>query len=167
MNYCIANWKMNFNKQESIDFIEEIKKNDLESPKSKIILCPSFTSLSGVKDLIDDTPIQMGSQNVNQELNGSFTGEVSARMLQEIECEWVILGHSERRMCYSEEDVILNDKISTVLKSGLNPILCVGENIEQKNNNETFSILGHQLNSSLNNINIPKNRKLVIAYEVS
>ena len=107
----------------------------------------------------------MGAQNVNQHSKGSFTGEVSVKMLQEIECEWVILGHSERRMYYSEEDVILNDKISTVLKSGLNPILCIGENINQKNNHETIPALEHQLNMSLKNINNLDESNLIIAYE--
>ena len=85
-------------------------------------------------------------------------------MLKEIECEWVILGHSERRQYFNEEDVILNDKLNTVLRSGLNPVLCIGENLDDRNKNETFTVLKRQLDIALNNLNI-KNKEIVIAYE--
>ena len=106
----------------------------------------------------------IGAQNVHHCIKGPYTGEVSVDMLKEIECEWVILGHSERRQYFNEEDVILNDKLNTVIKSGLNPVFCIGENLEQRNNNETFSVLKHQLDIALNNINI-KNIEMLIAYE--
>jgi len=163
MNYCIANWKMNKSIKESCDFLRELKKKNLESIKSEIILCPSFVSLKAVKDELEDSAIQLGAQNVHQEKNGAYTGEVSIDMLREIECEWVILGHSERRQYFLEEDVIVNDKINTVIENDLKPILCIGENQSQRNNHETFSVLKSQLRGALCNIN--NDAKILVAYE--
>ena len=164
MKYCIANWKMNLTTSESKLFLEKLQKKNLENTKTQIILCPSFTSLNDIKNKFLSNEIELGAQNVHQELKGAFTGEVSIAMLKEIECEWVILGHSERRQYFNEEDVIVNDKLNTVIKNGLNPILCIGENQLQRDKNETFSVLESQLNTALYNINI-KNTNLIIAYE--
>ena len=164
MRYCIANWKMNFNIMQSTNFIVDLMKKDLQNNKTTIILSPSFTSLSDVKKSLEKTRIELAAQNINANLSGAHTGEISVSMLKELECDWVILGHSERRQYYNEEDVILNDKLNTALKSGLNPILCVGESLDQRKNNETFSVLKHQLDIVFNNINIEKN-KILLAYE--
>lgn len=161
--YCIANWKMNFNISDSVNFIDELQKNNLQNSKTQIILCPSFTSINEAANRISSDSIELGAQNVHQDLKGAYTGEISIDMLKEIECEWVILGHSERRQCFFEEDVILNDKMRTVIDGGLNPILCIGESLEQRKNNETFSILKHQLDIALNNIST--NKEIIIAYE--
>jgi len=162
--YCIANWKMNFNISDSINFIDDLAKNSLQNSKTKIILCPSFISINDVANKVSRDIIELGAQNVHHCLKGAYTGEISIDMLKEIECEWVILGHSERRQYFFEEDVILNDKIRTVVEGGLNPILCIGESLEQRKNNETFSILKRQLDIALKNIDF-KNRELIIAYE--
>ena len=164
MKYCIANWKMNLTISESKKFLEEIQKKNLKNTKTKIILCPSFTSLNDMKNNLSSNNIEIGAQNVHQELEGAFTGEISISMLKEIECKWVILGHSERRQHFNEEDVIINDKLNAVVVNSLSPILCVGENQLQRDENETFSILESQLSKALYNINI-KNTNLVIAYE--
>jgi len=164
MKYCIANWKMNLTISESKKFLEEIQKKNLKNTKTKIILCPSFTSLNDMTKNLSSKNIEIGAQNVHQELEGAFTGEISISMLKEIECKWVILGHSERRQHFNEEDVIINDKLNAVVVNSLSPILCVGENQLQRDENETFSILESQLSKALYNINI-KNANLVIAYE--
>tara|TARA_B100001750_G_scaffold222967_1_gene212805 strand:- start:442 stop:1182 length:741 start_codon:yes stop_codon:yes gene_type:complete len=164
MKYCIANWKMNLTTLESKLFLEELQKKNLQKTKTKIILCPSFTSLNEIKNNLLSNNIELGAQNVHQELKGAFTGEISIDMLKEIECKWVILGHSERRQYFNEEDVIVNDKLNTVVKNGLNPILCIGETQSQRDNNETFSILESQLKTALFDIDI-KNANLVVAYE--
>ena len=163
MNYCIANWKMNKTLSESIKFLEEFKKKDLQNIKSKIILCPSFTSLKILETHLAGTKIELGSQNVHQKKRGAYTGEISVEMLKEIECEWVILGHSERRQYFLEEDVIINDKMNTVIENDLKPILCVGENESQRNKNETFDVLKNQLSTALSNITLTS--KMLIAYE--
>ena len=136
----------------------------MQNSKTKIILCPSFTSINEVSNKVSEHMIELGSQNVHHSTKGAYTGEISVDMLKEIECDWVILGHSERRQYFNEEDVILNDKLNTVIRSGLNPILCIGENLDQRNNNETFTILKRQLDMALNNINI-ENKQMLIAYE--
>jgi len=164
MKYCIANWKMNLTISESILFLNELQKKNLQNTKTKIILCPSFTSLNDINNILFSNNIELGAQNVHQELKGAFTGEISINMLKEIECKWVILGHSERRQHFNEEDVIINDKLNAVIQNGLNPILCIGENQLQRDKDETFSVLKSQLNTALYNINI-KNINLVIAYE--
>ena len=164
MKYCIANWKMNLTISKSKLFLEELQKKNLQNTKTKIILCPSFTSLNDINNILISNNIELGAQNVHQELKGAFTGEISIDMLKEIECEWVILGHSERRQHFNEEDVIINDKLNAVIQNGLNPILCIGENQLQRDKDETFSVLKSQLNTALYNINI-KNINLVIAYE--
>ena len=164
MRYCIANWKMNLNISKSIGFVDKILKKDLQNSDNKIILCPSFTSIHEVGKSLKNTSIDLGAQNVHSKLAGSYTGEISVNMLTEIECGWVILGHSERRQHFNEEDVILNDKLNAVLKSGLNPILCIGESLEQRNKKETFSVLKHQLDIALDNLNIEDN-VILLAYE--
>ena len=164
MKYCVANWKMNLNIAESIDFIENLSKKNLQNKTTTIILSPSFTSLNDVSKSLKKTRIELGAQNVNSNTHGSYTGEISVAMLKEFECDWVILGHSERRQYYNEEDVILNDKLNTVLTNGLNPILCIGESFDQRKNNETFPILKHQLDIALNNLEIGNN-KILLAYE--
>ena len=164
MKYCIANWKMNLTISKSKIFLEELQKKNLQNTKTKIILCPSFTSLNEMNNNLLSNNIELGAQNVHQELKGAFTGEISINMLKEIECEWVILGHSERRQNFNEEDVIINDKLNAVIQNGLSPILCIGENQLQRDKNETFSVLKSQLSTALYNINI-KNTDLLIAYE--
>jgi len=164
MKYCIANWKMNLTIEESVLFTEELQKKDLENHNTQIILCPSFISLKDVKKSFLNSEIQIGAQNMHHELEGPYTGEISVKMLKEIECEWVILGHSERRQYFNEEDIIINDKVNTVVKNDLKPILCIGESLEQRNKNETFSVLEHQLSTALNKNNI-ENSHLIIAYE--
>ena len=155
---------MNFNTSNTINFIDNFLKNNLQNKKTKIILCPPFTSLKDVKNKISGNFIELGAQNVHHDVNGAYTGEISVNMLNEIECEWVILGHSERRQYFNEEDVILNDKLNIVVQSGLKPIFCIGETLDERNNNETFSILENQLDIGLNNIDLEKT-ELVIAYE--
>ena len=112
MKYCVANWKMNFNIEQSVDFCSILLKKDLHNTETTIILSPSFTSLVDVKNILNGSAVQLAGQNMNSHLSGAYTGEVSASMLREIECDWVILGHSERRQYYYEEDVILNDKLN-------------------------------------------------------
>ena len=164
MKYRIANWKMNFEASRALKFIEELKEKDLHFSKNKIILCPSFTSLSEVNNIVSSVDIELGAQNVHHRSSGSFTGDISASMLIELECEWVILGHSERRQFYPEEDIFIKDKVETAIESGLKPILCIGEDLTQRNNNETIDFLKHQIDTALSAINI-NNSDLIVAYE--
>ena len=159
-----ANWKMNKSVQESISFINNFKKSANKIKNKEIIICPSFVSLFEVKKLLKNSDIRLGAQNMHQEEKGAFTGEISALMLKNI-CDYVILGHSERRQYFKETNELINKKIKTSLKNNLKIILCIGETLEQRKNNKTFSIIETQLKICLNNINNNEIKNVVIAYE--
>src|SRR5260221_9816180 len=127
----IANWKMNKGHVQSQQFAEEIK-NFIEKNKSLnalVILCPPFTSLEAVQRKINGTAIKLGAQNMYFETQGAYTGEISAGMLKSCGCEYVILGHSERRQYFHETDAVINKKVLKALDEGLKVLLCVGESL--------------------------------------
>lgn len=156
----VANWKMNIGIKESISYINKFKtliKND----KNDIVICPPFTLLNTVKEQLKNTHIKLGAQNMYFEEEGAFTGEISASMLKDVGCEYVILGHSERRQIFGETDELINKKIKAALKHNLKPILCIGETLKQRGNNETMNIIKNQISCCLKNIK----DDIVIAYE--
>ena len=139
-----GNWKMNTTITEAKDLVNEIKaKLDL-SENIEIIVCPPFISLSIVNDLLKGTSINTGAQNVYFAKEGAYTGEISALMLHDL-CEYVILGHSERRTYFFETDEIVNKKIQCALEQYLKPILCIWENLSEKESGKTEEILSKQL----------------------
>tara|TARA_Y100000814_G_C12305030_1_gene393110 strand:- start:392 stop:1135 length:744 start_codon:yes stop_codon:yes gene_type:complete len=162
-SFCIANWKMNKNIDESIDFLNKLRNKDLSVSNSQIIICPSFLSLAINHE--KNNKINFGAQNVSYSHRGSFTGEISINMLENINCEWVIIGHSERRILFNEKDVDVSNKIKIVYDSSLSPILCIGESLQQKNNNQTDIILETQIQSAFSKINFKKDKNILIAYE--
>ena len=162
-SFCIANWKMNKNIKQSIDFLNKINNKDLSVSDSKMIICPSFLSL--MIDSSKNNDISFGSQNVSSFTEGSFTGEISISMLEDIACDWVIVGHSERRMLFNETDNDVADKMKLIYSSSLNPILCIGESLEQKNNNLTSEVLERQIDLALSKIDSNINKDILIAYE--
>ena len=167
MNKLIAaNWKMNKTAKESIEFIGDFKKL-LKKEKTKnveIIICPSFTSLQAVSQEIKKTVIKLGAQNMHFEEAGAYTGEISAAMLKE-SCEYVILGHSERREIFKEDDFSVNKKMIAALHNSLKPILCVGENFEQRENGKAKEIIKKQIMDCLSSVNKSQVPKVTIAYE--
>lgn len=163
--YCIANWKMNNSLVESSTFIKNIIKKPLTIPQTQIILCPSFTGLFYINEIIIGNEIELGAQNVYCKENGAFTGEISTKMLRDCGCVWVILGHSERRHIFLEEEDLIRRKVRIVLSSGLSPILCIGETLQERNDNLTCRILERQLETSLSNLEQNEIQKIVIAYE--
>ncbi|MFC1768506.1 triose-phosphate isomerase [Nanoarchaeota archaeon] len=158
MKLIIANWKMNKTPQESVDFIDEIK--DVKN-SNKTIICPPFVSISYVLEAIKDTKILLGAQNMHNELKGAFTGEISPTMLKSIGCKYVILGHSERRRHFNETDDFINLKIKSAQKNGLIPIVCLGETLEERNNNKTKDVIKKQINTCLKDVD----KNIIIAYE--
>jgi triosephosphate isomerase len=158
-----GNWKMNKTPQETINFAETFRSLLKEKPKNEILVCPPFTSLYILKKSLDGLPVKLGAQNMHWALNGAYTGEISGLFLKELGCEYVILGHSERREYFHETDEVINKKLKTALEIGLNPILCVGESLAQREGGLTFEIITTQLANALNGIKI--NPSLVIAYE--
>lgn len=163
MSYLIvANWKMNKTNQESLELITEIN-NGIQQPLNvDIVICPPFTSIVSASEVLQNTNIRLGTQNMSHELPGAYTGEISADMISPY-CQYVILGHSERRMMYGDTNSIVNMKILKALDTKLIPIVCIGENIDQRNDGKLDSILKEMLESSL--MGVTKDDNFVIAYE--
>ena len=162
-SFCVANWKMNKDYNESKEFLEYINKMDLSVSNSNMIICPSFTSLSLA--LNKNSNISFGSQTVSSGVSKSQTGEISIDMLESVCCDWVIIGHSERRNILKETNEDISKKMELVFNSKLKPILCIGESLEEKNNNQTENILLNQINSSFSKIDLSKEKDILIAYE--
>lgn len=161
-----GNWKMNNDLLETQNLISKLK-NELNSssPNCIVIICPPFTSLSEASLLVKDTKIKLGAQNLNENDNGAFTGEISAQMLKSVGCEYVIIGHSERRVIYKEDDQTINKKIKQAVKHGLKPIFCVGETLDERESNETNNVIKRQLKDGLKDISQPELKDMIVAYE--
>lgn len=161
-----GNWKMNKNLPESVSLIEELKsKLAGKSPKCEVVICPPFTSLSEAKKLIEGTAIKLGAQNMYYEDSGAFTGEISASMLKSVGCEYVILGHSERRTIFGETDTMINKKIKKALSEKLKPIFCVGETLEEREKGVAEKVIKRQIEKGLSDIIPDEFIDVVIAYE--
>ena len=159
-----GNWKMNKTIAETIEFINEIK-DKLNDDKVEALICAPFTVLKDLKDATKGTNIKVGAQNMHYAENGAFTGEVSATMLKEIGMDYVIIGHSERRQYFNETNESCNKKVLKALEVGINPILCCGETLEQREANETKNICKVQVEEALKDVDVNDISKVVIAYE--
>jgi triosephosphate isomerase len=134
------------------------------SGQVQVILCPPFLSIPEVAALVKDTPIKVGAQNLFWEAKGAFTGEVSPTMLNEV-CDYVIIGHSERRQYFGETDESVNKKVKAALAHHLKPIVCVGENLRQNEAGQTEAVVGAQVRAAFKDIGRDDARGIVIAYE--
>ena len=163
--YCIANWKMNKTSDESIQFLRSLINKEINREHIQIIICPAYPSLFASDKIIFNHHIDLGGQNMSGFDKGAHTGEVSADMLVDSNCKWVIIGHSERRSLYFESDQDINKKIKLCVKNKLSPILCIGESLDERKSNQTTSILTNQLISALKDVSISDECELLIAYE--
>jgi triosephosphate isomerase len=161
-----GNWKMYKNVDESAMLINELKDRlrDL-SDTVEVILCPPFTSLGIAGQLLRASRLKLGAQNMHFQDDGAYTGEISGRMLRFIGCEYVILGHSERRTYFNESDEIINRKVKKALASDLKPIICVGETLDERERGLTEVVVTKQVRAVLDGIALVNIRLLVIAYE--
>ncbi|WP_053956689.1 triose-phosphate isomerase [Inediibacterium massiliense] len=159
-----GNWKMHKTIKESNEFVEKIKE-DVAGTDVEVVLCVPYTSLETVKKAAEGTNIKVGAQNMHWEENGAYTGEISPIMLGEIGIDYCIIGHSERRQYFNETDETVNKKIHTALKYKINPILCVGETLEQREKNETDHIVKNQVIKALKDVSPQNVKEIVIAYE--
>lgn len=161
-----GNWKMNNDLMESEKLIVELK-NLLQNEKNNcdVIICPPFTSLSEASKLINGSIIKLGAQNMYFEESGAYTGEVSASMLKSVGCKYVIIGHSERRAIFNENDKMINKKIKKALSAELKPIFCVGELLEERENGTTKEVIKKQVLKGLESVSVDEMQNIIIAYE--
>ena len=164
-----GNWKMNCNKEEAIKLVNEITIDSNIFSKSEVIIFPSYIMIHQVSELIKNKNLKLGAQDCSIYNNGAFTGQVSSDMILNAGCEYVILGHSERRVLCNETSEDISKKFFQAFSSGLNTIICIGENLKERENNKYLSVLKDQIRVSLSNIKefeigSAKN-KVIIAYE--
>ena len=157
-----GNWKMNMLPNEAIEYIEKFEPL-VKDTQNEVILCVPYTDLFYSLLTAQNTNIKIGAQNMHWEESGAYTGEVSPNMLKCINVEYVIIGHSERRQYFAETDETVNKKIKSALNHSLKPILCVGETLEQRENNMQDAIISNQIKSALKGIESIEN--IIIAYE--
>ncbi len=161
-----GNWKMYKDKNETIELISQLKEKLKENnPDVEIVICPPFTSIELAGELVKNSEIHLGAQNMHSEVEGAFTGEISAKMLKSFGVEYVILGHSERRSYFKESDEFINQKIKRAIEFNLKPIFCLGETLEERETGRTFEIVNEQLTKGLSGISRLDLEKIVIAYE--
>ncbi len=154
---------MNKTITEAIELVNNLKRELIDVEEADIVVCPVFTALSEISDLVVDSNIGLGAQNLYWEDKGAFTGEVSAPMLKDAGCQYVIIGHSERRKYFGETDETVNKKIKAALEEGLSPIVCVGETLEEREADKTIEVVKAQLAGGLGGIEDLS--KVTIAYE--
>ncbi len=161
-----GNWKMNNDISGSAELISGIINNiDFSRVNSDVIVCPPFTSLETASELVKNTPIKVGAQNMFFEDKGAFTGEISASMLLSAGCDYVILGHSERRAIFNESNEWINKKIHKALSSGLKPIFCVGETLEERESGVMKDVLKKQITEGLTGVTSNQMEEVIVAYE--
>jgi len=160
-----GNWKMFKTVPEAVALAKAIRDGMAKENATEVVLCPPFVDLTAVAQVLKGSTIRLGAQNMFWEEKGAFTGEISAPMLKSAECDYVILGHSERRQYFTETDVTVNKKIQRALLVGLIPIVCVGETLDQRRANATEQVVGDQIQGCLAGIAAEAVRQLVIAYE--
>ena len=157
-----GNWKMNTTVGEAVGLVSEMRQGLDEVTGVEKVVCPPFISLAAVKEVIKGSSIKLGAQNLYFEEKGAYTGEISPPMLADL-CEFVIIGHSERRQYFGETGEIVNKKIRAALRVGLKPILCIGERLEENEAGRAEEVIAEQLRSSLSGIDSVDS--LIIAYE--
>ncbi len=164
-----GNWKMNSTHLEAIQMVQKLgyRLDPADYERVDVVVCPPFTALRSVQTVIesDYLPIQLGAQNVHWEKSGAFTGEVSPPMLARLGVKWVIVGHSERRQLFGEDDEAVARKLRAVLEHGMTPIVAVGETLEQREEGITEEIVGAQLHAALDGLDAGTVASLVVAYE--
>ena len=160
-----GNWKMNKTASETKAFAEEFKALLPKTKWCDVALCVPFIDVPAAVRAFKDSRVAVGAQNLYFEKSGAFTGEVSADMLADLDVRYVIVGHSERRQYFGETDAVVNKKVHAALSAGLNPIVCVGESLEQREMGVTMELIALQVKSALAGVPAEQIRKCVVAYE--
>ena len=160
-----GNWKMNKTLEEAVSVAVGLKRKFYTFSDADIVICPPFTALSRVQDMIVDSSLMLGAQDMYWEQKGAFTGEISPNMLKDIGCRYIIAGHSERRHIFGETDEEVNKKVRVILKHGMTPIMCIGEKLEEKDHGMTLEVLEKQLLGGLKDMTKDEVKRTIIAYE--
>ena len=160
-----GNWKMNKNSGESVELVSELRKMVSDVKEVEMVVAPPYTALGSVADAIKGSNIFLSAQNIFWEESGAFTGEVAPLMLKDIGCQYVIVGHSERRQYFGETNETVNKRLKAALKVSLTPIVCIGEVLEEREADKTLDVIGQQLKEGLNGLSADEMGKVVIAYE--
>jgi triosephosphate isomerase (TIM) len=163
--FIAGNWKMNLDRASAIALAGEVAEGAKKFGHVDLAICPPFVYLRGVAPIIADTPLALGAQNMSDQPNGALTGEISASMVVDVGCRYVILGHSERRQFLGETDELVNRKTKAALAAGLIPIVCVGELLAQREGGQTAAVIARQFAGSLAGLPAEEMEKVVIAYE--
>ncbi|MEE8348482.1 MAG: triose-phosphate isomerase [Acidobacteriota bacterium] len=160
-----GNWKMFKNREEARKTVGQLQDLLAASLAVDVVVCPPFSALSAVEEVIRGGEVQLAAQNVHWEEEGAFTGEVSTSMLLDCGCRYVILGHSERRQLFHESDAIIHRKMKKVLETELTPILCVGESLEEREAQRVGEVIRGQLEADLGALTAPEASRIIVAYE--
>ena len=160
-----ANWKMHKTLAEAVSFTESLQREVGHFEDREVVIAPPYTALAAVRNAIWRPEFKLAAQNCHEEEKGAFTGEISVAMLQDAGCDYVILGHSERRQLFGETDEAIRKKLAAVFGSGILPILCVGEVLEARESGSTFEVIGNQLDRALSGLPVAQAVQLAVAYE--
>ena len=159
-----GNWKMNKTAKETVEFFDKYLAQ-IDSDSVEVVVCPTFTSLAAAVEATKGSNVGVGAQNLYYKDSGAFTGEVTADMIVEAGCKYVIIGHSERRQYFNETDEGVNLKLKKALEKGLVPIPCVGETLEERESGKAFDVLKEQTTKALEGIDAEDAKKIILAYE--
>lgn len=160
-----GNWKLNGSRSENTRLITGLMAELNNEPACDVVICPPFVYLDQVGGMLADSCIQLGAQNLSTEASGAYTGEVSAAMLSDTGCRYVIVGHSERRVLFEETDELITRKFLAAQGAGLSPILCVGESLQERQDGMTNAVISRQINAVLDQIDIQMLASGLVAYE--
>ena len=163
--FIAGNWKMYKTVHDAVLFVKELKNVVKDVIDVEIVVAPPFTAIHAVAEAARNTNIGVAAQDVYWEREGAFTGEISPGMIKEAGAEFVIVGHSERRRLFGETDAIVNRKVIAAIAGALTPIVCIGETLEERERNETLSVLDRQIKDGLDLVSAEQVADLVIAYE--
>ena len=160
-----GNWKMYKNNKEAIETLTQLKNLTKDAKNVDIVIGAPFTCLSDAVKTVEGSNVKIAAENVYPKIEGAYTGEISPKMLKDIGVSYVILGHSERREYFKENDEFINQKVKIVLEIGMKPILCIGEKLEERDSGKTLEVLSKQIKGGLADLSKEAAEKVIIAYE--
>jgi triosephosphate isomerase len=163
--FIAGNWKMHKTVADTVKYVKELRGLVKDMTGVEVVVAPPFTALHAAGEAARNSNVGVAAQDLHWEREGAFTGEISAGMIAETGAEYVIIGHSERRTLFGETDASVNRKIAAAFAGGLTPIVCIGETLDQRDRNETFSVLDRQIRDGLDGVTSEQLVQLVMAYE--